>query len=466
MHVAPHCGGALRPAWHADDLNKGVIKVVMTAASSDGPVMAKHHTTKQQRKTLAERMKDDNDELKLVIVRDMWLTGFDAPGMHTLYIDKPMKGHNLMQAIARVNRVHGDKPGGLVVDYLGIASDLKEALSFYSDSGGKGDPALMQEQAAQFMLEKLEVVAAMYYGFAYENYFAADTAQKLALILAAEDHILGLDDGKKRYINEVTALSQAFAIAIPHEQALSVKDEVAFFQAVKARLAKFDSSGGGKTDEAIETTIRQVIDRALVSEQVIDIFDAAGIKKPDISILSDDFLAELRDYQHKNVALEVLKKLLNDELKLRARVNLTQSRSLMEMLENAIKKYHNKVLTAAEVIEELIKISKEIVASDKEIKKLDLTEFEYAFYTAVASNDSARELMQNDQLRELAIVLTQRVRQNASIDWTIKASVKAKLKVIVKRTLRQFGYPPDMQLLATERVLKQAEMIANELATA
>ncbi|MBX9637547.1 type I restriction endonuclease subunit R [Nitrosomonas sp.] len=444
----------LRPAWHADDLNKGVIKVVMTAASSDGPVMAKHHTTKQQRKTLAERMKDDNDELKLVIVRDMWLTGFDAPGMHTLYIDKPMKGHNLMQAIARVNRVHGDKPGGLVVDYLGIASDLREALSFYSDSGGKGDPALMQEQAAQLMLEKLEVVSALYHGFAYENYFAADTSQKLALILAAEDHILGLDDGKKRYINEVTALSQAFAIAIPHEQA------------VKARLAKFDGSGGGKTDEAIETTIRQVIDQALVSEQVIDIFDAAGIKKPDISILSDDFLAELRDYQHKNVALEVLKKLLNDELKLRARVNLTQSRSLMEMLENAIKKYHNKVLTAAEVIEELIKISKEIVASDKEIKKLDLTEFEYAFYTAVASNDSARELMQNDQLRELAIVLTQRVRQNASIDWTIKASVKAKLKVIVKRTLRQFGYPPDMQLLATERVLKQAEMIANELATA
>ncbi len=454
----------LRPDWHTDDLNKGVIKVVMTAASSDGPIMAQHHTTKQQRKLLAERMKDNSDALKLVIVRDMWLTGFDAPSMHTLYIDKPMKGHNLMQAIARVNRVYGDKPGGLVVDYLGIASDLKEALSFYSDAGGKGDPTLLQEQAVQLMLEKLEVVAAMYHGFAYEDYFAADTSKKLALILTAEDHILGQDDGKKRYINEVTGLSQAFAIAIPHEQALDVKDEVAFFQAVKARLAKFDSSGGGKTDEAIETTIRQVIDRALVSEQVIDIFDAAGLKKPDISILSEDFLAELRDYQHKNVALEVLKKLLNDELKVRAKINLMQSRSLMEMLENAIKKYHNKILTAAEVIEELIKISKEIVASDKEAEKLDLSTFEYAFYTAVASNDSARELMQNDQLRELAIVLTQRVRQNASIDWTIKESVKAKLKVIVKRTLRQFGYPPDMQLLATERVLKQAVMIANELA--
>mgnify|MGYP000968991630 CR=1 FL=1 len=454
----------LRPAWHSDDLNKGVIKVVMTAASSDGPIMAQHHTTKQQRKLLAERMKDNNDELKLVIVRDMWLTGFDAPSMHTLYIDKPMKGHNLMQAIARVNRVYGDKPGGLVVDYLGIASDLKEALSFYSDAGGKGDPALMQEQAVQLMLEKLEVVSAMYHDFAYEDYFVADTAKKLVLILAAEDHILGLDDGKKRYINEVTALSLAFAIAIPHEQALAVKDEVAFFQAVKARLSKFDSTGSGKTDEDLETTIRQVIDRALVSEQVIDIFDAAGLKKPDISILSEDFLAELKDYQHQHVALEVLKKLLNDELKVRAKINLMQSRSLMEMLENAIKKYHNKILTAAEVIEELIKISKEIVASDKEAEKLHLSHYEYAFYTAVASNNSARELMQNDQLRELAIVLTQRVRQNASIDWTIKESVKAKLKVIVKRTLRQFGYPPDMQLLATEMVLKQAEMIANELA--
>ncbi len=454
----------LRPAWHSGDLNKGVIKVVMTAASSDGPIMAQHHTTKQQRKLLAERMKDNNDELKLVIVRDMWLTGFDAPSMHTLYIDKPMKGHNLMQAIARVNRVYGDKPGGLVVDYLGIASDLKEALSFYSDAGGKGDPALMQEQAVQLMLEKLEVVSAMYHGFAYEDYFVADTAKKLVLILAAEDHILGLDDGKKRYINEVTALSLAFAIAIPHEQALAVKDEVAFFQAVKARLSKFDNTGSGKTDEDLETTIRQVIDRALVSEQVIDIFDAAGLKKPDISILSEDFLAELKDYQHQHVALEVLKKLLNDELKVRAKTNLMQSRSLMEMLENAIKKYHNKILTAAEVIEELIKISKEIVASDKEAEKLHLSHYEYAFYTAVASNNSARELMQNDQLRELAIVLTQRVQQNALIDWTIKESVKAKLKVIVKRTLRQFGYPPDMQLLATEMVLKQAEMIANELA--
>lgn len=453
----------LKPEWHSTEPHKGVIKVVMTAASADGPKLAKHHTTKLQRKALAERMKDPDDELKLVIVRDMWLTGFDAPSMHTLYIDKPMKGHNLMQAIARVNRVYKDKPGGLVVDYLGIASDLKEALSFYSDAGGKGNPAETQEQAVALMLEKLEIVSDMYHGFPYEDYFEADTSKKLSLILAAEEHILGIDDGKRRYVNEVTALSQAFAIAIPHDQAMDIKDEVAFFQAVKARLAKFDSTGNGKTDEEIETTIRQVIDKALVSEQVIDVFDAAGIKKPDISILSEEFLLELKNHEHKNVALEVLKKLLNDELKVRAKKNLVQSKSLMEMLENAIKKYHNKILTAAEVMDELIKISKEIVASDDEAKRLGLSEFEYAFYSAVANNNSAKELMQHDQLRELAVVLTQRVRENASIDWTIKESVKAKLKVIVKRTLRQFGYPPDMQLLATDTVMKQAEMIAAEL---
>lgn len=453
----------LKPQWHNDDLDKGVIKVIMTASSSDGPAMAKHHTSKQQRRDLANRMKDTNDELKLVIVRDMWLTGFDAPSMHTLYIDKPMKGHNLMQAIARVNRVYKDKPGGLVVDYLGIASDLKKALSFYSDSGGKGDPALAQEQAVALMLEKLEVVSQMYHGFAYEEYFEADTRRKLSLILEAEDHILGLEDGKKRYVDEVTALSQAFAIAVPHEQAMDVKDEISFFQAVKARLVKFDSTGGGKSDEEMETTIRQVIDKALVTEQVIDIFDASGIKKPDISILSEEFLMEVQGMKHKNIALEVLKKLLNDEIKTRMKTNLVQSKSLMEMLENSIKKYHNKIITAVEVIDELMKLAKEIHEMDNEPKEMGLTDFEYAFYSAVANNESATELMGKDKLRELAVVLTERVKANASIDWTIKESVRSKLKVIVKRTLRQFGYPPDMQLLATETVLKQAEMIANEL---
>lgn len=291
----------IRPEWHSDDLTKGAIKVVMTSSSSDGANIAKHYTTKEQRRALAERMKNPDDELKLVIVRDMWLTGFDAPCLHTLYIDKPMQGHNLMQAIARVNRVYKDKPGGLVVDYLGIASDLKKALSFYSDSGGKGDPTLQQEQAVEIMLEKLEVISQMFHGFEYENYFEADTSGKLSWILRAEDFILGVEDGKKRFVNEVAALGKAFAIAIPHDKAMDVKDEVSFFQAVKARLCKFDSTGEGRTDEEIETTIRQVIDQALVSEKVIDIFDAAGIKKPDISILSEEFLMELKGMEHKTL---------------------------------------------------------------------------------------------------------------------------------------------------------------------
>ncbi len=453
----------LKPEWHSNDLNKGAIKVVMTSASSDGPEIAKHHTTKEQRRILAERMKNPDDELQLVIVRDMWLTGFDVPCLHTLYIDKPMKGHNLMQAIARVNRVYKDKPGGLIVDYLGIASDLKKALAFYSDSGGKGDPTFLQEQAVQLMLEKMEIVSQMYYGFEYETYFEAGTSKKLSMILAAEEHILGLEEGKKRYINEVTALSRAFAIAVPHKQAMDAKDEISFFQAVKERLAKFDETGSGKTDYQIETTIKQVIDQALISEQVIDVFDAAGIKKPDISILSEEFLMELKGMEHKNVALEVLKKLLNDEIRSRAKKNLVKSKTFLEMLENSIKKYHNKILTAAEVIEELINLSKDIVEMDNEAKRMGLTDFEYAFYTAVANNDSARELMQQDKLRELAVVLTETIRKNATIDWTIKESVKARLKVAVKRILRKYGYPPDMQMLATETVLKQAELIACEI---
>ena len=478
----------LRPDWHNDDLDKGAVKVIMTASSFDGPEMAKHHTTKQQRRALADRMKDPKDELKLVIVRDMWLTGFDAPSMHTLYIDKPMKGHNLMQAIARVNRVYKDKPGGLVVDYLGIASDLKKALAFYSDSGGQGDPTIAQEQAVQLMLEKLEVVSQMFLekpqqgysddfkslvedpsvpylgkdkGLLYEEYFTADTKTKLKIILAAEEHILSIDDGKKRFINEVTALSKAFAIAIPHDQALDAKDEIGFFQAVKSRLQKFDTTGSGKSDDEIESAIRQVIDEALVSDGVIDVFAAAGIKKPDISILSDDFLMEIKDMEHKNLALETLKKLLNDEIKSRAKTNLIQSKSLMEMLENSIKKYQNKIITAAEVIEELIELANSIKNKDKEDKDTGLTNEELAFYYAIAENESAKEVLGNDVLRELAVYLSEVVKNNATIDWTIKESVRAKLKVMVKRALRQFGYPPDLQKLATETVLKQAELLAN-----
>nr|WP_321405400.1 type I restriction endonuclease subunit R [uncultured Carboxylicivirga sp.] len=475
----------IRPHWHDDDLDKGVLKVVMTASSSDGPELMKHHTSKDQRRALADRMKDTSDPMKLVIVRDMWLTGFDAPSMHTLYIDKPMKGHNLMQAIARVNRVYKDKPGGLVVDYFGIASDLKKALSFYSDSGGKGDPAEAQEKAVQLMLEKLEVVSQMFSenpsvqhadyamaaepkvpygdGFAYENYFDAPIKEKLELIISAVEHVLSLDDGKNRYVREVTALSKAFAIALPHDEAMDAKDEIAFFQAVKARIQKIDMGevSGGKTDYEIETAIKQVIDEAIVSEQVVDIFDAAGIKKPELSVLDDDFLEEMKDMKHKNLALEVLKKLLNDEIKVRAKHNIVQSRTLMEMLESSIKRYQNNLITAAEIIQEMIELAKEIKEADKRGEKMGLSKDELAFYDAVSSNGSAKDMLGDEVLLKLARVLVERVKANATIDWTVKESVKKKLKVIVKRTLRQYGYPPDLQKLATETVLSQAEALAD-----
>ncbi|WP_224728168.1 DUF3387 domain-containing protein [Francisella sp. SYW-2] len=313
------------------------------------------------------------------------------------------------------------------------------------------------------MLEKLEVVSQMFHDFDYEKYFDADTRQKLAIILEAEDFILGLENGKKRFVNEVVALSKSFAIAMPHDDAVDAKDEIAFFQAIKARLAKFDSTGIGKTDEQIETAIRQVIDKALVTDQVIDIFDASGIKKPDISVLSDEFLAEVRDYKHKNITLETLKKLLNQEIKARSKTNLVQAKSLKEMLEDSIRRYHSKAISSVEFLDELINQAKEIKKMDTEYQKLGLTEYEYAFYTAVANNESAKEIMQTDKLRELAIELFNRLKSSASIDWTKKESVRAKLRVTVKRTLRQFGYPPDMQKLATDTVLKQAEQLAKEL---
>ena len=458
----------LKPEWHSDDWNDGVIKIVMTSAASDGPDIAKYHSTKKQRQDLAKRMKDNDDKLKLVIVRDMWLTGFDAPSMHTLYIDKPMKGHNLMQAIARVNRVYKDKVGGLVVDYLGIASDLKEALSFYSDAGGKGDPAIVQDEAATILQEKLEVLEGIMHGYDYKEYFTANTSRKLGIILESENHILGLDqgEGKNRFLDAVVAMSQAYALATPHPLAMEATPDVAYFQAVKARLAKFTGGGEGAplTDKALEAKVKQTIDQALVTDQVVDIFDAAGIQKPDISVLSDEFLQEMKGYEHKNIALEALKKLLNDEIKARANQSVTQGKKLMDMLKSAIKGYQNKVLTASEVIDELIKLAKAIQESDKLAQELNLTEYEYAFYSAVAENESAKELMQRTILRELAVVLTENIRKSVTLDWTIKESARAKLRVVVKRLLKKYGYPPDMELLATETVLEQAEQLANELA--
>lgn len=479
---------AVRPEWHSDDLTKGVIKVVMTTSSDDGPLISKHHTTKGDRKNLSARMKDIDDPMKLVIVRDMWLTGFDVPPLHTMYVDKPMRGHNLMQAIARVNRVFKDKPGGLIVDYLGIASDLKKALSFYSDSGGKGDPAEGQEKAVEAMLEKLEVVRQMFYeesntrkdilaeepGAYYENsmqfnyrrFFAGDAREKLSIILQAEEHILGLQDGKERFIKEVTLLSQAFALSIPHEKAMAIKDEVAFFQAVKARLIKFEPKGGGRSDAQIESAIKQIVDQALSSDKVVDIFDAAGIDKPEISgleVLSDEFLLEVKGMTHKNLALELLKKILNDEIKSRAKTNLVKSKKLLAMLETAIKKYQNNLLSTAEIIQELIDIAKAIKEADKEGEKLGLSTEEVAFYDALGVNDSAVQVLGDEVLKQIAVEIAEKVRANATIDWTIRESARAKLMVLVKRTLTKYGYPPDKQQKAIDTVLKQAELMADEL---
>jgi type I restriction enzyme R subunit len=476
-----------RPEWHNDDITKGVIKVIMTAASSDGPVMMKQHTTKSQRKTLSDRMKDPDDPLKLVIVRDMWLTGFDAPCLHTMYIDKPMRGHTLMQAIARVNRVFKDKPGGLVVDYLGIGTDLKKALSFYSDSGGKGDPAETQERAVEMMMEKLEVVNQMFnsesknkldiaaedskaylgdipgIGFNFKRFFNADAREKLTIILEAEEHILGLEDGKNRFINEVNYLSQAFALSIPHEKALAVKDEVAFFQAVKARLVKFIGGGGKNGEDGFDydTTIKQIVDRALSSDEVVDIFDAAGIKKPEISILSDEFLLEVKNMKHKNLAIELLKKILNSEIKTRSITNLVKSRALLEMLESSIKKYQNNLLTTAEIIQKLIEIAEEVKKADEQGRELGLTTDEVAFYNALEVNESAVNVLGDETLKIIAREIADKVKKNATIDWTIRESARAKLMVLVKRTLKKYGYPPDMQQKAVDTVLKQAELMAD-----
>jgi type I restriction enzyme R subunit len=482
---------ALRPDWHNDDLTKGAIKVVMTTNSADGPEISKHHTTKQQRRDLSERMKDPADELKLVIVRDMWLTGFDAPCLNTMYVDKPMRGHNLMQAIARVNRVFKDKPGGLIVDYLGIGTDLKKALSFYGEAGGKGDPAENIEKAFEIFKEKLEVVQQMFnedsitrndilveepeayyegsFKFNYRRFFVVDAQEKLSIILQAEEHILGLQDGKERFIREVSLLSQALSLCITKEEVQPHLPEVAFFQAMKARLAKFDAPiGGGKSDVEIETAIKQIVDEALSSDKVIDIFDAAGIDKPEISgleILSDEFLLEVQGMQHKNLAIELLKKILNNELKVRAKTNLVKSKKLLEMLEGAIKRYQNNLLTTAEIIQELINIAKQIKEADKEGEKLGLNNDEVAFYNALEINDSAVQVLGDDTLKEIAREIADKVRANATIDWTIRESARAKLMVLVRRTLNKYGYPPDKQQKAIDTVLKQAELLADNLTT-
>ena len=462
----------IRPDWHSDDDAEGTIKVVMTGSSSDPLNFQPHVRNKPKRKALGDRLKDPKDSLKLAIVRDMWLTGFDAPSMHTLYIDKPMKGHNLMQAIARVNRVYKDKEGGLVVDYIGIATDLKKALSVYTESGGKGKPAFDQDEAASVMMSKYEIVAQMFAeqptdksqpkGFDYKSFFGLTPKEKLYFPIQAANYILGLEDGKVRYTNSVTALSKSFAISVPHPYTSDIRDEVGLFQAIKARIVKVTQSSKTKSDEEIETAIKQILSDAVVADDVVDIFDAAGIKKPDISILSDEFLAEVKGMQHKNLALELLKKLLNDEIKTRQKTNIVQSKKFSEMLDQAVKKYQNNLITSAQIIDEMIRLAKDIKEADRKGEDLGLDFREFAFYSALEVNDSAVAVLGDEILRHIARELVDTIRKNSSIDWTVRENVQAKMRIAVKKILRKHGYPPDLELKATETVIEQARMMASE----
>jgi len=455
----------LKPDWQSDDDDKGELKIVMSGSASDRAEWQTHIRSKPRRETLAKRFKDPDDPMKVAIVRDMWLTGFDCPSMHTMYIDKPMRGHGLMQAIARVNRVFKDKPGGLVVDYLGLADQLKRALSDYTEAGGRGNAVVNQEEAVAVMLEKFEVVVAMFHGFDYAALLQADPAKRITGIAAAMEHILQMEDRKKRYLAEVTALSKAFALAAPHEEALRIRDEVGFFQEVRAGLAKATVEGEGKTPEEMDTAIRQLVSRAVASEEVIDIFAAAGLKKPDISILSDDFLREVRQLPHRNLAVELLRKLLNDEIRTNSRKNVVQARSFAEMLEKTIRKYQNRAIEAAQVIEELIGLAREIREAKIRGDDLGMTDDEIAFYDALEVNDSAVQVLGDETLKTIAQELVTVVRRSVTIDWTVRENARAQIRVIVKRILRKYGYPPDKQEKATQTVLEQAEVLCKEWVT-
>ncbi len=460
----------LRPDWASakdDDDEEGrvcVVKVVMTGSADDGPDWQPHIRSKDKRRKLANRFKDSKDPFRIVIVRDMWLTGFDAPCLHTMYADKPMQGHGLMQAIARVNRVFRDKPGGLVVDYLGLADQLKKALVTYTESGGQGNPTFDTAQAIAVMLEKHGIACDMMHGFRWDKWVTGTPTERLKLIPAGQEHILEQEDGKKRWVQVVTELSRAFALCAASDEATAIRDDVSFFQAIQAALNK-QSSSNRKTPEQIDAAIRQLVSKAITTEgQVIDVFTAAGLPKPDISILSDQFLAEVRGLKHKNVAAELLEKLLKDELKVRSKRNLVQSQVFSEKLKKSLNAYHNRAISTMEVLEELIRLAKEMEAAARRGLDLGLTDDEVAFYDALATNDSAVQAMGDAKLRVIAAELITKVRQSVTIDWTLREGARARIKVMVKRILNKYGYPPDLQEEAVRTVLLQAELLCAEWA--
>jgi type I restriction enzyme R subunit len=462
----------LRPEWASakDDDSEGekgkacVVKVVMTGSASDGPEWQQHIRNKEKRRKLANRFKDSKDPFRIVIVRDMWLTGFDAPCLHTMYADKPMRGHGLMQAIARVNRVFRDKPGGLIVDYLGLADQLKQALATYTESGGQGHPTYDEKQAIAILLEKHQIASDMLHGYDWSKWATGSSAEKIKLIPGAQEHILEQEDGKKRFVQVVTELSRAFALSAASDEATAIRDDVAFFQTVQVALNKQESKSG-KNPEQLDAAVRQLVSKAITTEgQVIDVFTAAGLPRPDIGILSDKFLAEVRGLKHKNVAAELLEKLLKDEIKVRSKRNFVQAKQFSDKLKQTLNGYHNRAISTMEVIEELIKLAKDLDSATKRGVDLGLTDDEVAFYDALAANESAVRALGNDQLKVIAAELITQVRKSATIDWTLRESARAKIRVIVKRILNKYGYPPDLQDLAVQTVLQQAELLCAEVA--
>jgi len=450
----------LRPEWDDPHDAKGAIKVVMTGSASDSPPWQRHIRTPDGREKMALRFKDAADPLKVVLVRDMWLTGFDVPSLHTIYVDKPMHGHGLMQAIARVNRVFKDKQGGLVVDYLGLADELRSAVATYTQSGGRGRPAEdITAEALATMLEKYEVVCDLYHGFDWSAFKGGSGAQRLAIVGEALEHVLGLEDAKNRYLRTVNELTLAYSLVAATDNAIAIREELAFFQAVRACLAK-RAGGSGKTGDELDHAVRQILSRALVSDEVVDIFAVAGLDKPDISILSDEFLAEVRQLPRRNLAVELLQRLLNDEVKAGSKRNVVQSRGFLEMLERTLAKYHNRSIGTAQVIEELIALAKEMQAARARGESMGLTDDEIAFYDALATNESAVEVMGDAQLRVIAREVVKTLRANVTVDWTIKDSVRARLRVLVRRILTKYGYPPDLQAEAVKTVITQAEALA------
>jgi type I restriction enzyme R subunit len=453
----------LRPEWEHEDDDKGSIKIVMTGSADEGPRYAKHARNKERRENLATRFKDPKSDLRIVIVRDMWLTGFDVPSLHTMYVDKPMGGHNLMQAIARVNRVFADKPGGTIVDYLGLADSLRKAMAKYTEAGGKGETEIDIDEAIGEMVRRYEIVSAMFHDFDRSAWTSGKASAQMKLITRGAEHVLQQENGKERFLDAVVNLRKAFALAVPTDEAMAIRDDVGYFMAIRAALLKTDRSGG-KSQDALDSAIRQILSNAIVSNEVIDIFQAAGLPRPDISILSNEFLENVRDLPQKNLAVELLRKLLGDELKRRARKNVVQSRQFSEMLEKRLREYQNRALTTAEIIEHLIELANDMNAAAARGQELGLTEDELAFYDALGANESAVQVLGDETLRDIARELVETVKKNVKIDWTQRESVRANLRRLVKRILMKYGYPPDKQERATTLVLEQAALHAEEWA--